>query len=53
MLSTIVDDCLKFYNNLPLIENERNTADKILDALAKSLTPNVNVIHERAKFMVI
>jgi 23S rRNA maturation mini-RNase III len=36
----IGDDCLKFYNNLPLTENERN------------LTPNVNVIHERAKFMV-
>jgi hypothetical protein len=32
LLSTIDDDCLKFHNNLPLIENEGNTADKILDA---------------------
>jgi hypothetical protein len=32
LLSTIGDDCLKFYNNLPLTENERNTADKILDS---------------------
>jgi uncharacterized membrane protein YgaE (UPF0421/DUF939 family) len=53
LLSTIGDDCLKFYNNLPLTENERNTADKILKALAKNLTPSVNIIHERAKFIVM
>lgn len=53
LLYTIGDDCLKFYENLPLREDEKDTVDKILDLLERNLVNEVNVVHERGKLMIM
>lgn len=50
LLSAVGEECLRVYENLPLTEADRRTADTLLAAIEKHLAPTVNVRYERAIF---
>lgn len=50
LLSIIGEECHRRYENLPLNEEEKATAESMLKALEKYLTPKKNVRYERAIF---
>lgn len=50
LLSAIGEDCLKQYQNFPLSDNDKSTADNLLAAIGKNLTPCVNIRFVRAIF---
>lgn len=50
LLTAIGEECLRIYENLPLTDADKETADSLLDAIEKHLTPSVNIRYERALF---
>lgn len=50
LLSAIGEECLRVYENLPLTEADKRTADKLFALIEKHLAPTVNVRYERAMF---
>lgn len=43
-------DVVRRYRNMPIRDEERTTADDLLKAIAKNLTPSVNKRYVRAVF---
>lgn len=50
LLTAIGDDVFRRYNSLPLSDDDKSTEKKLLTALGKCFTPEVNKRYERAMF---
>jgi hypothetical protein len=47
---TMGEDALSYFSNLPIAEKDKDTVEKILDAMEEHLVPELNVVHERIVF---
>lgn len=50
LLTAVGDDVFRRYNSLPLTDDDKSTEKKLLTALGKCFTPEVNKRYERAMF---
>jgi hypothetical protein len=47
---TMGEDALSYFNNLPIAEEDKDTVEKIFDAMEEHLVLELNVVHERIVF---